>query len=673
VTISYYAHAWQAFLMFLAGLVSVLAAFAGYVTTGGAEEIFRRALAVGETHYDTHDFNWRDGEMVVKSISKKPFIWPAGADTASFKGLTAREMRVKMDLFPWPPKVTSITVLGMPETEISVSDGFLQSGQLRQSSMPDLPTINFRECDLKLNIGSLAPLVLKGCSGELRRGPSNEMKGNFSLSELNGKPFRFKLETLEDGRWIFTGDNIQINTREALTGQTKLFAEKLDPVSFLVRALFSGEMGAEGMVSSLRIVVQPATDRQKFTCDGEVGYKNLILRLPPSDKEAAVAVPAFLDKLLGTDGWPRWMQVDQIRTGQSGRVNFHMTDGVLNFSCDEGAGSAFTGSKQGKEFLPLESLKGSVETDIEGKPRRITLRGFLGHELSFETRIERNIDKSRTYELVLEPRSGDAASVVFGKPLWRFVSRVKDYWGVDRNSEAGAALPLADFELEGDARHFPITDWLPPGMQDLSGHMYAKGRFTTDLKLKFDSIVLDDGGAIIYGGADLKKASDEKSSQFAPLWKAAQAFFGTDTPWTLQDLSMQGEAEAQFNTDLSWESTTLKNWTLTTGSLLHGGLTTDVGVARIQLSAFHKSRGPKSNMEVSAFVPNLWTLKFSGAWEGDKSPNNVFTLYEDVPLVLHPQRETLDRVYITDDKRRVNRVTTLRVKEDGKVEREVKP
>ena len=38
MTIRYYVHAWQGLLMFLAGLVSVLAAFAGYIQSGGGEE-----------------------------------------------------------------------------------------------------------------------------------------------------------------------------------------------------------------------------------------------------------------------------------------------------------------------------------------------------------------------------------------------------------------------------------------------------------------------------------------------------------------------------------------------------------------------------------------------------------------------------------------------------------
>ncbi|HYF51743.1 MAG TPA: hypothetical protein VEJ63_20170 [Planctomycetota bacterium] len=679
LTISYYVHAWQAFLMLIAGVISVLAAFAGYVQSGGGEELLRRALSsVGEVEYRDTIPDWRKGQVVFTDVRKKDF--KIGDDEkAEFSGIMAKEVRLQLDLLPWPPTIKTITVKGMPETSIDVSEGFLQSGRLRQLSVPEkFPSIVFEDCDLNFRIGKLQPLKLTGCSGELKRGSTGETRGNFSLSRLNDKPFRFKLESLDDGRWVLTGDEIQINTREAISGQTDLFSDKLDPLSFLVRALFTAELGAEGMVSSLRIVVQPATDRQKFTCDGEVGYRNLKLKLPLPEQDAGQAVPYFLGQLIAAEGagresgwrWPRWMQVDQVRTGENGRVAFHMTDGVLNFSCDEGPGSAFVGSRKGREFPPLENLKGSVESDVDGKPRRITLRGFLGNQLDFETRIERNKDSSRVYELILEPRSGDSQRLVFGKPLWRFISRVHDFVSVK-----DASLPLANFEIEADARHFPIPEWLPPGMQDLSGHIYAKGQFTRANLLKLENLSLDDGGSIVYGGPDLRKATPQPG-HFLPLWRSLRGIFGTDSAWTLQDLSIQGQAEVQFTPDLQWESTKLQNWTINSGQILHAGLTTDIGVARLQFSAQHKKSGESSEIEVAAGLPKLWEAKFAGKWSTPPSqpPSGTFTLTEkDVPLLLHPLRETLSGDAVSSDKRRVNRTTTARVKDEGKPELEVRP
>src|SRR5207249_3563100 len=104
----------------------------------------------------------------------------------------------------------------------------------------------------------------------------------------------------------------------------------------------------------------------------------LEFQLPKPEQATGKALPALLDMLLGAREtlWPRWMQVDSIMTGERGRVTFHMTDGKLDFACDEGAGSAFAGMKAGQSFPPLEALKGSVETDAEGRPSRMVLRGF---------------------------------------------------------------------------------------------------------------------------------------------------------------------------------------------------------------------------------------------------------------------------------------------------------
>jgi hypothetical protein len=661
--------------MFFGGIVSVLAAFAGYIQSGGGEELLRRALAnlkTGTAQFDSHKLSWQTGELVVTNLRHADFTWTKQNSKASFSGLQAAEMRVQMDLLPWPPNVKSVIVRGMHDTAIQVSEGFLQSGLVQDLRTADMPPIHFEDCDLSLKIGDLDPLVLRGCTGVLRRDQRDRqtLRGAFSLRELNNRPFGFKLETLEDGRWVLTGQKMEIDTVAALATQSNPFAGKLDPVGLLVRALFSGDMGAKGTLSALRIVVRPATETEAFACDGEVAYSNLQFHLPSPEKKEGEAVPYLLGLLLGADEtkgenpWPRWMQVDRIKTGSHGRVAFHMSDGVLNFACDEGLGSAFTGIRKDHEFPPLEAFKGAVYTDAEGRPTRLVLRGFLGSQLCFETRIHRAADGKRTYELILEPRPGDSHAVVFGKPLWRFVSRVADKQGV------------AEFELEGDARHFPIKDLLPAGIQDFSGHVYAKGSYSAETKrLVFSRITLDDGAALLYGGPD---ARTEPSGGLAPFWKTLQALFATNSAWKLQDLAVQGEAEVQFDKDLRWRSTTLANWTVTSGSIIHAGLTTDIGLPGIQLKGEHKQESEApfgTGVQLSAFVPGLWQLSLQSQWKAqDGKLGGTFVLQEkDIPLLLHPQRETLSSPYVSRDKLRVNRTTTLRLQSDGQFDFEVSP
>ena len=133
MVISYYVHAWQGLLMFLAGIVSVLAAFAGYVQSGGGEELLRRALAnlqTGSASFKSTEFNWLTGVMVVKDLTHQDYVYSENGAKATISGLKADELRVKLDLYPWPPEVKGITVLGMHNTDITVSDGFFQSAQL---------------------------------------------------------------------------------------------------------------------------------------------------------------------------------------------------------------------------------------------------------------------------------------------------------------------------------------------------------------------------------------------------------------------------------------------------------------------------------------------------------------------------------------------------------------
>lgn len=662
--------------MFLAGLLSILASFAGYVQSGGGEELLRRLLAnftAGRANFDSLAFKWRTAEMVVTNLKHEPFEWPKKNPIASFSGLLAKEMTVKLELFPWPPAVESITVQGMPEAAIAVSEGFLQTGKLQELHLEHVPPVRFIDCNLKLDIGPVGPLRLSGCSGELRRGSAKEPpRGSFSLSELDGRPFNFKLEMLENGRWALTGEGIQLNTR-AIKAKGNPFAGQLDPVGLLVRGLFAGDMGAEGTISSLRLTVQPATGTRKFVCDGEVGYRDLQFHLPKPTAEAGEALPFWLDRLLGAGEnlWPRWMQVDVIRTGADGRVAFHMADGRLNFACDEGQGSAFTGIREGQTLPALEALKGAVETDENNRPRHIVLRGFLGEQLSFETHLEKNPDRSRTYEMLLEPRvavpraGGEPKP---SKPLWSFASRVTDYFDVSsaqRPTTAGEHSRVT-FALQGEARHFPWPDWLPPGMRDLSGRISAEGRFTEQQRLCVDAVNLNDGAVLIYGGA-ATAVNAAAAPAFGPLGDALQEFFGTAQPWELQNLTLRGRANVEFSPDLAWQRTVLNDFALASGSLVSKGRIVNLATAGIVLEVVHTREAEVPNVGVLAYVPNKWKVRLTGAWRPDGSTGTFKLLEENVPFELHPQQDTLP------PGQPVSRETSVQISKGKPPVREVKP
>src|SRR5690349_1787261 len=114
--------------MFIAGTVSVLASFAGYLQSGGGEELLRRALVnmkTGSAQFESIKFDWLAGEMIVKKLTHKDFTFGDGAENAKLTGLCA-DLVIKLDLYPWPPEVERIIVKDMENTAITVSDGFLQ-------------------------------------------------------------------------------------------------------------------------------------------------------------------------------------------------------------------------------------------------------------------------------------------------------------------------------------------------------------------------------------------------------------------------------------------------------------------------------------------------------------------------------------------------------------------
>jgi hypothetical protein len=354
-----------------------------------------------------------------------------------------------------------------------------------------------------------------------------------------------------------------------------------------------------------------------------------------------------------------------------------MAEGKLNITADEGPGSALIGIRGGKTLPALESRKGVVEADAQGNAERISLRGFLGSDLSFDTRVQRAEDGSRTYGLVLQPRTGDYMDVAFNRPLWRFASRVQDYLNTetmppkDEGGEKGERS-LVDFEIEGDARHFPLPELLLPGMKDLSGRLYTKGKFTNKSRLRIDDLRFD-SASMSYGGQ--AQAQDAASADFGPLWQTLQTLFDTPLPWNLQDVSLRGKVVAQFGLGLSWESTEFKDIELLSGQLAHAGLVSNLGVSGMTLSAKHSRTEKSSTIDIRAEVKERWMARLFGEWpmaDADAT-SGKFTLAEkDVPFNLHPQREQLDKRYVSEDKRRVNRTTTIQIR-NGKAERQLTP
>src|SRR5438067_430512 len=116
MTIRYYVHAWQGLLMFLAGLVAVLASFAGYIQSGGGDELLHRALAHysnGKASFDSITPVWSKGELVVRNLSYKPLVWPEEKPVVHISGLEVDTMTIRMDVSLWPPRVDSITFAGV--------------------------------------------------------------------------------------------------------------------------------------------------------------------------------------------------------------------------------------------------------------------------------------------------------------------------------------------------------------------------------------------------------------------------------------------------------------------------------------------------------------------------------------------------------------------------------
>ena len=340
--VSYYVLAWQAGLMFLGGVVSVGASVAGYLTLGGGDLLLQQALIcripkVSAT-FKSSAFDWSGSKLIVLGLRGDRLT----REKIAVGGLEADRCEVHLDLWPWPPRVDSVHVFGMQRLEIDVEPGFLQAPQTQDVKAPAFP-IHFHDVSARIKLGHYPRLTLEDCGGMIEAGASGEVKGRFSLARLNGKPFHFSIASLGGNRWVSSGEDLEIDTK-ILHVPGKAQEVPMDPVARLLGALLAGETGAQGLITSLRVAVDLAVkDARPFSCEGELAYNNLSLRLPPQGAPAAVVFPSFINWMFfGRKSlWPAWVMPEEIKTGAAGRLSFHMHGQRLEFACDEGHGSGF--------------------------------------------------------------------------------------------------------------------------------------------------------------------------------------------------------------------------------------------------------------------------------------------------------------------------------------------
>lgn len=678
---SLYGHAWQAFLMFLAGLVSILASMAGYLKTGGGEDLLQHALisfrpadTQGRATFDAPlEWNFEASTLTVRGL-KHPDV---GDKENRISGLHADQVTVQVDFWPWPPRIDSVTVRGMHGLKAHVQPGFLQRGGTYPSA-PPFP-VYVEEADIEARIGTGPALKLQECSGSVKPGNlkpdgTREILGQFSLQKLNNEDFHLAVDSQAGGRWTLRGENLNLDTRRFQTPPDAKQPEPLevDPLALLARALLTGESGARGKIASLRVELTPRAGGRDFECEGHVAYSDLELRLPPRDVPAGEAVPSFLSWMLGGKKtlWPPWLLADSIRTGSDGRISFHMRGDRLEFNCDEGPGSAFTPITGGNALAPLESFRGSVTTDAANRPQRVVLRGFLGDSLSAELRMLRKDDGARINELLLEPRAAGAEAVKFGDPLWRFRSRVED------NSRAqGGDRPLVAFDVEIASSNRPDPSLLPPGVRDIKGRLRIEGAYRADRNLDMD-VKWTDGGLVYGGETDGDHPLKEQAygllvTNLNKLWGAAKE------PWRLQDVNLAGHIQGRFDADGRWLETELSNWGLASGTIAYKGLTTDLG--KVNLGAFGSYKRVTSAEGGTEFrfkfgSPGsaeefVWFMELGGRLKGDGTGEIRF-IEEKVPLATHPDRASIPKEMIEGWwSETVRRRTILRLP-GGEIERQ---
>ncbi|MCW8131164.1 MAG: hypothetical protein KIS92_12515 [Planctomycetota bacterium] len=642
--IAYYTHAWQFVLMFLAGALCLVGSFVGYLDSGGGNELLQQALVSffprgnvrhGGVRFDSGTWS----KVTVSDLRSDPII--EGSNYV--KGLHADKCEIYLDLWP-SPRIEAVHVYGIKDIEVAARPTYLQETQPKIAKGPPFP-VYFHDINADIKIGDGPMLKLEECSGLLKQGLKQDLIGEFGLSKLNGKPFAFTVASLGDGRWETHGQNLEIDTQVLRVAPEQL-GEAVDPVALLLRALLTGEMGAKGQIPALRVAVEPAMAGRNFVCEGNVAYKDLELRLPPVKTPAGVVVPGALNWMFFGEKsiWPPWLLPDAIKTGSGGNLSFHMVGNRLEFACDEGPGSAFIVTKHG-ESISLESLKGSIVTDEQHRPKTIVLRGILGRKYNGELRMERGEDGVRTFEFLVDPRATERDA-----PLWRFRTHVEDY---SESLAAGAKGDLVKFEVELASQDSPVGEFLPPGIRDVSGRVLVRGRFASDRVMDLDEITWRKG-ALTYGGAEDPSTNPLLADIYGRVFSSLRRMWGgPESEWYLQDIDVTGRVRVRFDARNNWVDTKVYDWKLASGIVTYKGIASDFGAAGIELQGYyaaeasadapmlHFEAGPK-NRKTGKFD---WSMRLEGFRLG--TPEAAVNFIEDsVPLRLHPQRESIPSKYI---------------------------
>lgn len=643
--IAYYTHAWQAVLMFLAGALSLVGSFVGYLDSGGGNELLQQALVSffprgnvrhGGLRFDSGTWS----KVTVQNIQSDPII--EGPNYV--KGLHAEKCEIYLDLWP-SPRIEAVHVYGIKEIEVSAKPDYLQETQPKITKGPPFP-VYFHDINADIKIGQGPLLKLEDCNGVLKQGLQQDLIGEFGLNKLNGKPFSFTVSSLGEGRWETHGRNLEIDTQILHVAPEQL-GEAVDPVALLLRALLTGEMGAKGQIPALRVAVEPATENKTFVCEGQVAYKDLELRLPPVKTPAGVVVPVALDWMFFGEKsiWPPWLLPDSIKSGGGGSLSFHMNGNRLEFACDEGIGSAFIVTKHGGS-ISLESLKGSIVTDEQHRPKSVVLRGILGRLYNGELRMERGEDGVRTFDLVMDPRANHRDA-----PLWRLRTHVEDY---SESLAAGAKGDWVKFEVELASQDSPIGEFLPPGVHDVSGRLIVRGRFSSDRIMDLDEITWRKG-ALTYGGGEAPVTNPLMADVYGRVFASLRRMWGAgDSEWSLQDMDVTGRVRVRFDEKNNWLDTKVFDWKLASGIVTYRGMASDFGAAGIEVEGFYSSKadspgGPMLQFEAGPRDRKTAKFDWSMRLEGYKlgTPESEVRFIENsVPLKLHPQRETIPSKFI---------------------------
>lgn len=657
--VSLYLHVWQAILMFVAGLIAVACSFVGFLRSGGGEQLLQQALMSflptgGRAAFDALSLDLRQSKLTVYGLSHSDIV--EGGSRVS--GLRAEQCEVGLDLWP-RPAVTGIQIRGLRDLRLEVEGGFFQQQERSYPKGPPFPIV-FEQVDCVAKIGHGPALTMRGCGGILTRGPQKEMRGEFSLRELNGQPFNFRVACLPDGRWELRGSDLSIDTSHMTVSAPPREGpaeKKLDPVELLLRSLLTGESGAKG-TASLDIVVQPAAEGRPFACNGQVAYRDLELRLPSQQVQSWIW-PKFLEWIRGSQApWPRLLAADSLRTGPDGRLAFHMYGNRLEFACDEGPGSALVARREGVDLAPLESFKGCVWTDSEYRPKLIAMRGFLGGNLDGELRMERTARGGGRYELVLEPRVVNREPFQVGAPLWRLHTWLEDW----PESPAGEpSQPVLRFLTNFNSTSFQEAFLLPPGMRDFSGSLRFSGQLAADRRLVMDEVSWENGG-LAFGVPQGQEDGSFLRRVYGPAFGALQVLWGRGPVWRLQGIQLKGRVEVSFDEASNWLKTKVTGWKLAAGSVIYEGRSTDLAALGLELDGECQRDAGKPGFSSLLFRvrPTApaedvnWSMSLIGVL--DESGNGVIRFEErNVPLKVHPERGKIDSIFVTGPDKHVFR------------------